>query len=114
MAPAELEAVLLSHPQIADAGVIGLPDPAAGELPMAWIVRKEGANITEKDVVDFVSGMLVDILQTIYDEVHSRIFLNLPFQTDGPSFKNTNQNSVLKYAIVLYRAHSVYIDVTSS
>ena len=51
-----MEAVLLSHPQIADAGVIGLRDPAAGELPMAWVVRKPGATVAEKDVAEFVSG----------------------------------------------------------
>lgn len=59
VAPAELEAVLLSHPQVADVGVIGLADPAAGELPLAWIVRKPGATITEKEVEDFVAGTKV-------------------------------------------------------
>ena len=42
VAPAELEAILLSHPAVADAAVIGIPDDAAGELPKAFIVlRKE-------------------------------------------------------------------------
>ena len=56
VAPAELEAVLLSHPQIADAGVVGIPDPGAGELPMAWVVPKANASISEIDVQDFVAG----------------------------------------------------------
>jgi acyl-CoA synthetase (AMP-forming)/AMP-acid ligase II len=38
VAPAELEAVLMSHPAIADAAVAGVPDEAAGERPKAWIV----------------------------------------------------------------------------
>ena len=38
--PAELEALLLSYPSVADAAVIGVPDEAAGELPRAYIVLK--------------------------------------------------------------------------
>ena len=38
VAPAELEAVLTSHPAIADACVVGVPDEAAGERPKAWVV----------------------------------------------------------------------------
>ena len=40
--PAELEALLLTHPQIADAAVIGLPDDEAGEIPAAYVVLKPG------------------------------------------------------------------------
>ena len=35
VAPAELEALLLRHPDVADAAVIGLPDDEAGEIPVA-------------------------------------------------------------------------------
>src|SRR4030095_14041734 len=40
--PAELEALLLTHPQIADAAVIGLPDDEAGEIPPACVVLQQG------------------------------------------------------------------------
>lgn len=56
VAPAELESVLLSHPKIKDAAVIGLPDARSGELPMAFVVLQSGCLLTEKDVVDFVAS----------------------------------------------------------
>jgi acyl-CoA synthetase (AMP-forming)/AMP-acid ligase II len=43
VAPAEVEAELLSHPDVADAAVIGVPDDEAGELPMAFVVSAAGA-----------------------------------------------------------------------
>jgi acyl-CoA synthetase (AMP-forming)/AMP-acid ligase II len=48
--PAELEAVLLTHPGIADAAVIGHPDDDAGEVPKAFIVVQAGADVTGADV----------------------------------------------------------------
>jgi acyl-CoA synthetase (AMP-forming)/AMP-acid ligase II len=57
VAPAELEAVLLGHPDIADAAVIGIKDEASGEeLPKAFVVRAPGAQIGEQEVMDFVAG----------------------------------------------------------
>jgi acyl-CoA synthetase (AMP-forming)/AMP-acid ligase II len=54
VAPAELEAVLITHPAVADAAVIGVPDESAGELPKAFIVRK--GEVTEDEIMDFVSA----------------------------------------------------------
>ncbi len=62
VAPPELEAVLLSHPQIIDAGVIGVTFPGAdGESPRAYVVRRpgeEGSKLQEKHVQDYLAQRL--------------------------------------------------------
>lgn len=54
--PAELEAILLTSSEIKDAAVIGLPHEEAGELPVAFVVKQEGSNVTAEDVIKFVNG----------------------------------------------------------
>lgn len=58
MAPAELEALLLSHPKIADCAVIGIDDEMAGELPRAWVVLKQTGSMAEEEIAKFVEGKL--------------------------------------------------------
>jgi acyl-coenzyme A synthetase/AMP-(fatty) acid ligase len=53
VAPAELEATLLTHPAVADAAVIGRPDTEAGEVPIAFVVVKGDA--TAQELLDFVA-----------------------------------------------------------
>ena len=55
--PAELEALLLTHPQIADAAVIGVRDGDGEEMPKAFVVRQPGAGgLTGDDVMAFVAA----------------------------------------------------------
>ncbi|KAM7475719.1 hypothetical protein LguiB_022962 [Lonicera macranthoides] len=53
--PAELEHILQSIPEIADAAVIPYPDEDAGQIPMAYVVRKPGSSITEAQIMDIVA-----------------------------------------------------------
>ena len=53
VAPAELEAILLSHPAVVDAGVIPSPDEEAGEVPKAFVVLKGKASAEE--LMEFVA-----------------------------------------------------------
>lgn len=64
MAPAELEALLLSHPLINDAAVIGVPDPdtPGNELPRAYVVA-DRSKITEQEIQDFVRANLAQYKQ---------------------------------------------------
>lgn len=59
--PAEIEAVLLSHPEVLDAAVIGIPDEKAGELPLAFVVRHHQSKLTERCVCDFVASKSLDL-----------------------------------------------------
>jgi acyl-CoA synthetase (AMP-forming)/AMP-acid ligase II len=54
--PAELEALLLTHPQVADAAVIPIPDDEAGEIPKAFVVLRGEA--TEAELMDFVASQV--------------------------------------------------------
>lgn len=55
VAPAELEALLLSNPKVKDCCVIGIPDEKSGELPFAYVVKQPGVELTDKEVVQFVA-----------------------------------------------------------
>ncbi len=55
VAPAELEAVLLAHPAVADVAVIPLKDDEAGDVPKAFIVLKPDATATADELMSFVA-----------------------------------------------------------
>ena len=61
--PAELEALLLTHPSIADAAVVGEPDESAGEIPVAHVVLREGHAVSEQEIMDFVAGQVAHYKQ---------------------------------------------------
>jgi len=58
VAPAELEALLLLHPSVADAAVIPTGDQEAGEVPKAFVVLKNAVSGDEigQEIMDFVAG----------------------------------------------------------
>ena len=50
ISPAEVERVLLEHPDVAECGVIGRPDPRWDEVPIAYVIRRKGASIGAGDL----------------------------------------------------------------
>ncbi|XP_062537201.1 uncharacterized protein LOC134205691 [Armigeres subalbatus] len=58
VAPAEVEDVLLGHPGIKDAAVVGIPDEASGELPTAFVVLQDGARLSAVEVQRLVASKL--------------------------------------------------------
>ena len=55
VAPAELEAVLRSHPSVADAAVVPLADDECGEVPKAFVVLREGGAAAPADLMAYVA-----------------------------------------------------------
>ena len=56
VAPAELEALLLTHPAVADTAVIPSPDEEAGEVPKAFVVLKAGSEAAAEELMSFVAA----------------------------------------------------------
>ena len=61
--PAELEALLVGHPQVADAAVIGIPDQEAGELPKAFVQLQPDVELSEDDIKDYVKDKVASYKQ---------------------------------------------------
>jgi acyl-CoA synthetase (AMP-forming)/AMP-acid ligase II len=55
IAPAELEALLLSHPKVMDAAVIGVLDDDKQEVPKAFVVARPDSDLTAEEVMTFVA-----------------------------------------------------------
>lgn len=69
--PAELEAILVSHPSIADAAVVSQKDEIAGEVPVAFVVSSgDGPDLTVKEIKEFVAKQVV-----FYKKLHNVYFI---------------------------------------
>ncbi|PON41798.1 4-coumarate-CoA ligase [Parasponia andersonii] len=58
IAPADLEAVLISHPEIQDVAVAAVKDENSGEIPVAFVVKKHGSSLSQEAVMDYVAGQV--------------------------------------------------------
>jgi fatty-acyl-CoA synthase len=56
----EVEDVLYDHPDVMKAAVVPVPSPEWGETPKAVIVQREGADLTQQEVIDFVKDRLAN------------------------------------------------------
>ncbi|XAR71532.1 Trans-feruloyl-CoA synthase [Bertholletia excelsa] len=69
--PAELEALLVSHPSIVDAAVVPQKDDVAGEVPVAFVVRSNGFQLSEDAVKEFIAKQVV-----FYKKLHKVYFVH--------------------------------------
>jgi 4-coumarate--CoA ligase len=71
--PAELEALLLTHPAVADAAVIGVPDDEAGEIPVGYVVLKPAQEATPEEITQYVADRVAHYKQirrlTLVEEI---------------------------------------------
>ncbi len=58
VAPGEIEGFLMSHPDVEQAFVVGVPDPRTSEAAVAYVIAKEGARVTEEDLRRFCRGKI--------------------------------------------------------
>jgi acyl-coenzyme A synthetase/AMP-(fatty) acid ligase len=82
VAPAEVEAVLLEHPAVRECGVVGRPDSAAGEIPVAFVALRNGfatGKKLEQELCAFVADRLTHYKQP--REIH--FIENIPKTASG-------------------------------
>ncbi|HEY8360781.1 MAG TPA: AMP-binding protein, partial [Ramlibacter sp.] len=56
--PAAIEECLLRHPAVAEAAAVGMPDAYAGEVPVAYFTLRDGASVTEADLLAFAAAAI--------------------------------------------------------
>ncbi|XP_030502104.2 4-coumarate--CoA ligase 2 [Cannabis sativa] len=92
--PAELEALLISHPSIADAAVVPQKDEVAGEVPVAFVVKSNNKDfdLSEDAVKEFIAKQVV-----FYKKLHKVYFVHsIP---KSPSGKILRKDLVAKLAL---------------
>jgi fatty-acyl-CoA synthase len=58
VAPGEIEAFLMSHPDVAQAFVVGIPDVSSNEAPVAYVIRRPESRVTEDELRAFCRGRI--------------------------------------------------------
>jgi len=81
VAPAELEAVLRSHPAVADAAVVPVPDERAGQLPKAYVVPAR--QVGEPELIDYVAARVAP-----HKRIHQIAFVEaIPTSPSGKTLR---------------------------
>jgi acyl-CoA synthetase (AMP-forming)/AMP-acid ligase II len=82
VAPAEVEAVLLEHPLVRDCGIVGKPDPVAGEIPCAFVVLRDG-NTGNARLADELSAYVGERLTSYKQPRDVRFVHSIPRNPSG-------------------------------
>jgi len=56
LTPSSIESQIITHPDVKDVAVVGKPDDVEGELPLAFVVLKEGRTTSVQELVDYTEG----------------------------------------------------------
>ena len=88
--PRDVEEVLHEHPAVKECAVVGKPDEAVGELPVAFVVLKEGASATREELIEFVAGQVAP-----YKKIRDVIFKeSLPISLAGKVLRRVLRDEV--------------------
>jgi len=100
IAPAEIETVACTHPRIAAAAVVGIPDARWGETPVIVAVPTRGESLTEEEVLAHCRAKL-----SSYKRPSAAVVVpSLPVTGIGKSAKNELRQAILKGDLALVRA----------
>jgi long-chain acyl-CoA synthetase len=94
IAPQEVEDVLLQHPAIFQAGVVGMPDPELGESVIAFVSLREPAECCERELLDFARRFLSD--HKVPGKVH--FLASMPLGASGKVSRKTLKESLASAA----------------
>ncbi|KAG5249076.1 hypothetical protein OIU77_027350 [Salix suchowensis] len=90
IAPADLEAVLISHCEILDAAVIPVIDKECGEIPVAFVVKRQGSMLTQEAIINYVAEQVAP-----YKKVRKVIFTqSIPKSAAGKILRRELKNSL--------------------
>ncbi|XP_074283337.1 4-coumarate--CoA ligase-like 6 [Silene latifolia] len=88
IAPADLESVLMSHPEILDAAVTGAADEEAGEIPVAFVIKNPNSILSRDDVINYVAKEVAP-----YKKVRQVIFVkSIPKSAAGKVLRRQLRN----------------------
>ncbi|MDD5505450.1 MAG: class I adenylate-forming enzyme family protein [Candidatus Omnitrophica bacterium] len=90
----EVESVLLKHPDIAEAAVVGMPDKLRGELPKAFLVAKEGKIIPDEDLRFFLRQHLAHFKIPHYFEFRAELPKNRTGKIDKEKLRDGSQTNL--------------------
>ncbi|KAG1354223.1 4-coumarate--CoA ligase-like 6 [Cocos nucifera] len=89
IAPADLEALLICHPEILDVAVASAEDEEAGEIPVAYVVRRSGGMLSSSEVIEYVAKQVAP-----YKKVRKVVFVNsIPRSAAGKVLRRLLRNN---------------------
>ncbi|MGD9294679.1 MAG: AMP-binding protein [Roseobacter sp.] len=90
--PREIEEFLYTHPDVSQAQVFGIPDPTLGEIVCAWIVARDGSEVTGEEIKNFCR----DNLAYYKVPVHVSFKTELPMTVTGKPQKFVMRDAMVK------------------
>lgn len=93
--PAEIENILVNHPDITMSAVIGIPEERMGEVAMAFVIRNPGSELTEEALI----GWCRENMANFKVPRHVTFVEELPLNASGKVLKQELRNMARKYIV---------------